>query len=77
MVERLLFDRIDAEPRGAPVGGQYHLLAFAHAHEAGAALAVAQLAITRAQIALDAAIIQPVPVPRRMAFGHADGFIHY
>jgi hypothetical protein len=35
-----------------------------------------QLAIARAEIALEAAIIQPVPVLCRVALGHADRLIH-
>ena len=38
------------------------LVADALAHEAGAALAFVQLAVARAQVALDAAVVQPVPV---------------
>ena len=32
MVERLLLDRVDAEPRRAPVCGEEHLIAYALAH---------------------------------------------
>jgi len=39
MVERFLLDRVDAEARRAAVGGEYHLVADALAHEARAALA--------------------------------------
>ncbi len=61
VIERLFLDRIDAEPRRAAVGGEHHRIAFALAHEAGAALALVQAAVARAQVALDAAIVQKVP----------------
>mgnify|MGYP002260386183 CR=1 FL=1 len=41
-----------------------------------AALAIVQLAVARAQVALDAAVVQPMPVPGGMLFGSADRFIH-
>jgi hypothetical protein len=61
VVERLLLDRVDAEARAAAVGAQHHRVAHALAHEAQAALAFVQLAVARAQVALDAAIVQHVP----------------
>jgi hypothetical protein len=61
VIERLFLDRINAEPRRAAIGGQHHRVAFALAHEAGAALALVQAAIARAQVALDATIVQSVP----------------
>ncbi|MNE03700.1 hypothetical protein D3C80_962110 [compost metagenome] len=69
VVERLLLDGVDAEAGRAAVGGQHHLLAFAHAHEAGATLPVAQLAVTRAEVALDSAIGQAVPPAPRVVCG--------
>jgi hypothetical protein len=54
MIERLLFDRIDAKTGGAAVGGEHHLAADILANEAGAALAFVQLAIAWTEIALNA-----------------------
>ena len=68
VVERLLLDRVQAEAAGAPVAGQHDLPAGPGTHEAQAPLAVAQLARTRAQVALDAAVRQLVPV----AGGHRE-----
>src|SRR5262249_40316254 len=61
MIQRLLLDGIDAEARRASIGREHHRIAHARAHEAGAALALVQLAVARAQVALDAAIIERVP----------------
>jgi hypothetical protein len=61
VVERLLLDGVDAEAGAAPVGGEHDAVAGALAHEAGAALAVAQLAVARAEVALDAAVVEDVP----------------
>ena len=57
VVERFLLDRIDAEAGRAPVGGEHHLPALAHAHEAQAALALVQAAVARAQVALHPAVV--------------------
>src|SRR5512144_523420 len=62
MVKRLLLDRIDAETAGAAVGRQNDLAAFAGPDEAKPALAFMELAITRAEITLQAAIVQGMPV---------------
>ncbi len=57
MVERLLFDGVDAEAGRAAVGGEFHLAAIDHlAHEAGTALAFVQLAVARAEVALHTAV---------------------
>src|SRR3546814_18219035 len=71
MVERLFLDRIDAEARRAAPGGQHQIVAAAGAHETQAALALLQLAFARTDIALQAAVGQPVPV----AGAHAAGAI--
>jgi hypothetical protein len=65
VVERLLLDRVDAEARAASVGGEHHRVADALAHEAHAALALVQPAVARTQVALDAAIVEPVPPAAR------------
>jgi hypothetical protein len=61
VVERLLLDRVDAEARTAAVGGQQQFAALHGAHEAGGALALVQLAVARAEVALDAAVVELVP----------------
>ena len=67
MIERLLLDRVDAEARRAAVGGEHDLVGGASAHEAQAALAVVELAIARADVALDAPVVEAVPVAARQA----------
>jgi hypothetical protein len=64
VVQRLLLDWIDAEAARAPVRRQHDLLALASADEAQAALAVAQRAPARADVALQPTILDAVPVPR-------------
>ena len=66
MIERLLLDRIDAESRRSPIRRQHHGVAHARAHEARAALALVQAAIARAEVALDASVVEAVPPPSRM-----------
>jgi hypothetical protein len=63
MVERLLFDRIDAEATGAAVGRQHDRTRLTGTDEAKPALTFVQLAIARAEIALYPTIIEHVPVP--------------
>ena len=70
MIERLLFDGVDAEPAGAPVGGENNLVPFACPYEAHSPLSLPELAIARAHVALDATIVQKVPILGR------DGVIH-
>lgn len=62
MIERFFLDRIDAKSGRTPIGGQHNLLVLPGAHKAQAALAFVQLAIAWADIALDAAIRQSMPV---------------
>ncbi len=64
MVQRLLFDRVDAETAGAAVGRQHDRVVVPHAHEAQAALPFAQPAGARADVALHAPVVQATPVPR-------------
>src|SRR5262249_18705447 len=66
MVERLLLDRVDAEAARAPVGREHDLVALARPDEAEAALPVAQLALTRTDVALEAAVRERVPVASRL-----------
>ena len=68
VVQWLLLDRIDTEPRGAAVGGEHDPVVLPAAHEAQATLAFVELAVARADIALDAPVVEPVPVAARNAF---------
>ena len=61
MVQRLFLDRVDTEAGGTAVGGQHHPAVDILADKTGAALAGMQLAVTRAEVALQAAIGQRVP----------------
>ena len=82
VVEGLLLDGIDAEARGAAVGGEDQDVALALADEAGTALAVLELAIPGAQVALQAAVGQSVPPAggmtrfRRLQGAHGRGSFH-
>jgi hypothetical protein len=64
MVQRLLFDRIDAEPARPPIGGEDDPAVPAGTYEAQTALALVQLAQARAQVALDSPVVERVPVLR-------------
>src|ERR1700680_4350250 len=68
MVEWLLFDRVNTETARAAVAGERDLVVLAGPHEADAALAVVELAPPGAQVALDPALVQAVPV----ASGHRE-----
>src|SRR5262249_47658545 len=65
VVERLFFDRIDAESRRAPVRGEHDRVVVPRAHVAEAALALVKPAIARAEVALDAAVLELVPIAAR------------
>jgi AmmeMemoRadiSam system protein B len=73
MIQRLLFNRIDAEAAGAAVGIKFDLAAFDAAHETQAALAFVHAAFTRADVALNAAVLESVPVLGRMNFHRSTG----
>jgi len=62
MVQRLLLDRVDAEAARTTVRGQDHAVALAAAYEAQAALAVLQLAVARANVALQPPARKRMPV---------------
>src|SRR5262249_42348568 len=62
VIERLLLDRVDAEAARAPVAREHDLAVLAGADEAEAALALPQLAGARADVALDPAVVEAVPV---------------
>src|SRR5262249_6059013 len=65
MIERLLLDRVDAEAGRAAIGSEHHLILGARTYEAEPALALVQAAITRAQIALDASVLESAPIAAR------------
>ena len=67
VVERLLLDRVDAEARRAAVGGEHDLVVVPGAHEAEAPLTFVQLAEARADVALDAPVLERMPVAARHA----------
>ena len=66
MVERLLLDGIHAEAARAAIGGEDDPVALAGANEAEAALALVERAVARAEVALDAAVAERVPVAPRV-----------
>ncbi len=72
VVQRLLLDRVDAEPRRAPPGGQPDLAALGRPDETEPALALVQLAFARTDIAADAAVRQRGPVPGGDRVGRQD-----
>ena len=62
VIERLLLDRIHAESAGSPVGRQDNLTVLTGADETEAALTFPKGAEARADVALDPAVLEPVPV---------------
>jgi hypothetical protein len=62
VIQRLLLDRVDAKAAGPPVGRQQHLVIAVGSHEAEPALARVQFAVPGAKVALQPAVLQPVPV---------------
>lgn len=62
MIERLFLDWINAKTAGTAIAEQLDLVLFASAHEAQTTLALVQLAGARAYIALDTAVLKPVPI---------------
>ncbi len=79
MVERFFLDRVYTEAAGAPIGGEHDAVALAFTHKTYALLAIVQFAKTRAQVALQAAIIDFVPVTGRhdMGEGVTSVFMRY
>ena len=67
MVQRFFLDRVDAESAGAAVGGQNQLIPAAGADETKSSLAGPQATEPRAQIALQPAVADAVPVTDLMA----------
>jgi hypothetical protein len=68
VVQGLLLDWIDTEPRGAAIGGEHDAVVLAPAHKAKATLAFIELAIAWADVALDAPVVEPMPVAARNSF---------
>jgi hypothetical protein len=65
MIERLFFDRVDAKPTRASVGGKDYRVVEAASNKAKSTLTFSQTTEARAEIALDATIIDAMPVPCR------------
>src|SRR5262245_49952550 len=63
VVQRLLLDRVDAEPTGSAIAGEHDLVVGAGTDETEAALSLTESACARAYVALDPAVDEPVPVP--------------
>jgi len=64
MIERLFFDRINAESTRTTVADQLYFIIEALAHVAKSSLSLAQVAMARAQVALQASILETMPVAR-------------
>ena len=56
VIERFLFDRINAKPGAATVGGEDHYAIPMCPHKTGGPLVFVQAAVARAEVALKAAI---------------------
>jgi hypothetical protein len=65
MVERLFFDRIDAEPRTATVGGQYHLSALVFSYKTESAVPRLEPTFAGTKIAHDSSIVCIMPPTAR------------
>src|SRR3546814_9106871 len=65
VVQRLLLDRVDAEPAGASVGGQYDRVVLPGPHEAQAARTLLQPAEAWAHLALHPPVVEHPPMLRR------------
>ena len=73
MIQGFFFDGIDAKAAGAAITGQYDSIIVAGAHETQSLLAFVELAVTGTDIALDAAILQLMPVMGREIFWDSCG----
>lgn len=72
MIEGFFFNRVDAKTGGTAITDQLDLIIEALAHIAQTALTLAQLAMARAQITLNAIIFKPMPV-----VGCDNGIVHH
>jgi hypothetical protein len=61
MVERLLFDGVDAVAARSPVAGEHHRVILARADEAEPALTLVQLAGTGTDVTLHLSVRETVP----------------
>src|SRR5262249_9488185 len=66
VVERLFFDWVDAKTGRTAIGREHDLAIPAAANETQTALAVVQFAVARAYIALEAPVIEKVPIAARL-----------
>jgi AmmeMemoRadiSam system protein B len=73
MIQRFLFNGVDTEAAGATVGIEFDLAALDAAHETEATLAFVHAAFTRADVALNAAVLESVPVLSGMNFHLSTG----
>jgi hypothetical protein len=62
VVQGLFLDGVHTEAGGSSIGGEHHLIAYPLTDEAGTALAVIEAAVAGTEVALDAAVLQPMPV---------------
>ena len=76
MIERLLLNRVDAKARGSTPCGQHHLIALAGPDKTQAPLPVLELAKARADIALNAAIFEMMPVTSGDGVGQGCAISH-
>ena len=69
LIQRLLFDRVDTEPRASSIGGEHHLAAQVLPHETEAAIPRLQATGPRAEVADDPPTLGGVvpPAPRKRA----------
>jgi hypothetical protein len=65
MIERFLFNGVNAKPAGTTIAGQYNFPFVATTHKAQTLLAFMQFAIARTDIALNPAIIEGMPMAGR------------
>jgi hypothetical protein len=62
MIQWFFLDGVDAKAAGAPIGDQLDLVVEPLTHVAKPALTLAQVTVPRAQVALQAAVVEAVPV---------------
>ena len=69
MIQRLLFDGINLQRGGGGVAKTVELAALVDANKAEAALALADVAVTRAKVTVDAAVRFGLPPASLVQFG--------
>jgi hypothetical protein len=62
VIQRLLFDRVDAKTAGTPITDQFDFIIEALTHVTKAALAFFHVAVAGTEIALQATVFHLVPV---------------